>query len=203
MLTTLPEGTAFPSELFATIETYEFDSIGEDAHRLFNLFNNPFSVRTNEDMMGLYRAQFPELDTLSRKFLVRIANGIAEYQAAWRPTSRDLGCPGIAAHISTRRRIASSRSGPSAFEDALNNQFLGRPAIVAEMVSLWTRDAVKATEFWSYVMSENHPDPDHFTRELVRTFKDWENKPVHTAEQYRKRIQKTWKYFLAELSAAA
>lgn len=77
MLSQLPPDK-FPPELTAYIAKYEISSLHEDAANLFNLFNNPVSARTNEDAMGVFTAPFEELKGITRKFCIRVLNGIAE-----------------------------------------------------------------------------------------------------------------------------
>lgn len=68
----------FPVELKVTIHTYELDSFSE-APAFFDLFDNPKAARSNVDKMGTYTASYPDLATIDRVFLAKVARGIDFY----------------------------------------------------------------------------------------------------------------------------
>jgi len=211
MLTTLPEGTHFPTGLLATITHYEFDSMG-DAADVFNLFNNPRSVRNNADMMGTYAAQVPELEAYSRDFLVDVANGFYEYEqkrhaakakdAVLLP-SRERG---IYFMVPNRPDFLEYTHWLANFRDRKNSSFLHRSIIVADMLTHRAADAAIAEAFWGLVFSENHPDPDDETRMLAEWFREQlavSAKPKLDMKAFRRKTAMAWKRFRISQSVAA
>lgn len=192
----------FPSGLLVTVDTWEFDSISEDGAALFNLFNHPKSARTNEDAIGIYRAQAAiELSNIDRGFLVKVGNGIAEYERGLPSESNPDVLPprerGLY-FIQGKHRYGPFACWMAAFEETKNASFMSRPAIVAEMLSDWLHDAGRAGEFWNYVLRENHPEVDHDTRTLAETFRSWAMQKKYKASQYRGKAATAWRHYLRE-----
>lgn len=194
LLSTIPDGETFPEGLLATVTTWEFDSLA-DAAPLFDVFNHPKSSRSNEDAMGVYRAQLP-VEAINRKLLVAISHGIADWERSrkdgkgWNldPRHRGLyfGVPEYATFAGWTAEFAAYR----------NVAFLNRSAIVAEMLATWKSDPAKATEFWTYVMRESHPDPDDSTRELADVFKSWLQKRSRPNADFRRKAARAWRHFM-------
>jgi len=191
----------FPKDLLVTVDDWEFDSVDQDAAAVFNLFNHPKSVRSNEDVIGLYRAQSVDLADIPKKLLVHFGNGIFEHQ-------KTVLAPEKGVLLTPRERglyfvHGKYPFGPFAcwaagFAETKNHDFLARPAIVAEMVSSWKVDPDKATEFWTMVLCENHPEVDHETRTLAETFRQWSMQKKYKTTQYRTKASTAWKHFLRE-----
>ena len=71
--------------------------------------------------------------------------------------------------------------------------------IVAEMLSDYIASVEDATEFWGYVLTENHPDKNHVTRDLADDLKKWHIKQERKSqEEYRAKAAKTWVRFRKE-----
>jgi len=208
LLNHLPADVPFPEGLLATVARYEFESIELDGAALFNLFNHPKSARTNEDVMGLYRASQITLTGFSRKFLVAVGNGVAEYEKGlkasgasdtWILSPRERG---IYFSNPARTEYVQVAEWLAGFSAAKNAGFLNRPAIVAEMIKHWMTNASAANQFWSYVFSENHPEPDHHTRTLAQTYREWGRQKKYKPFQYRSKAATAWKHYLREMKGA-
>jgi hypothetical protein len=191
---------AFPGDQLARITTWNFDTVEHDSATLFNLFNNPRSARTNEDVMGVYRASVPELAQLSRKFLINVANGVHEREDQKWDDGDEQALP---PHGPRERGLYFFHPEPvqaalwlSRFQSLKNQGFLGHPTLVSEMLRQWEQNAVAATTFWEFVYRENHPEVDHETRELAETYRDWTARRKQRAPQFRARAAKAWKTFL-------
>jgi hypothetical protein len=202
-LSHLPSDVGFPHGLSVILLVFEFDSVGHDGMDLFEYFDNPRSTRNNTDLMGLWRANYPEVEGLSREFLVRIAKGLSVYEQS-RPggqkySPRDHGmlyaireyrdCALWAAQF--QRSAASTATG------RLNSSLLGIIGIVAEMVSDFMTQREIANEFWRYVFNQDHPDANHETHLLAPKLLDMKRKRAGQAD-YRKRAQIAWRRYMRE-----
>jgi hypothetical protein len=191
----------FPQNKLATIVSYEFDSIEEDAPMLFDTFDNPQSARNNEEMMGVFRSSHSDMDELSNSLCVNVANGIFHYESGQAqgviyPT-RVRGL-----YFADQRNIDFAQWIKSMFDDEAvkNGWLLSKSGIISEMLADWILSAEVATEFWSYVLKENHADPDNITRELAEDLKRWRVKQERRSqEEYRTRAQKSWKRYRKEM----
>jgi len=190
----------FPLGLLVTIETYEFDSVDEDAFALFDLFDNPKSARDNTDALGVDIAAYEDLRAVDRKFAGKAAAGIAYFEG--------LKKDGGVLHDARRRGIYFADLDNRRFllwiwpfHDALHVGLLN-PPVMAEVYADWKYNAAMAQEFWTLVLYESHGDPDHETRELSRVLK--EMKQAEKAPEYfYARVRKAWNRYrrLRELEA--
>lgn len=215
VLTHLPtDGSArFPEGVLITIETYEIDDLVRDGPVIFNFFNHPRTVRSNEDAMGVYRAHIPNLGDLPRDFLQHVADGIAAYLHECRRNVPDEERDKLDKVFPPRQRgLYWKNSEYTEFclwayslRDGRNAGFMARPGVVAEMLGEWRDNRDCANEFWRYVIRENHPDPDHETRELAETYKSWALSPEKRkkAAHYRKLAAKVWRHYLQERQSNA
>lgn len=202
LLADLPSGLTFPEGLLVTIDTYEFDLV-EDTAAVFDLFNHPKSARTSEDAMGIYRARIPAFADLERNFLLKVANGIAEYEKTqeqgvlYEPRKRGL-------YFTHYPKFEKFAIWCEEFNSYKNDDFLNKAVIVAEMCHHFLLDQPRATEFWRLVFSENHPEVDHETRILAQTFREWSMVPKkYRPDQYRSRSKTAWKHYLREVGQSA
>lgn len=191
----------FPKDKLVTIVTYEFDSITEDAVMLFDMFDNPASARNNEEMMNVFRAEHEELTDTSSAMCVAVGNGIYQYESAqekgklYPPRVRGL-------YFHDERNINFAQWVRDLFsaEGVKNGWLLNKSGIVSEMLADWILSAEVASEFWSYVLKENHTDPDNITRELADDLKRWHAKQERKSQQeYRSKAQKSWKRYRKEI----
>jgi hypothetical protein len=201
MLASLP-AERFPANLVLTMTTWEFET-WEEAADLFDIFNNPRSVRNNEDAMGIYRAQMPGISNIDRAVLVHVANGICE----WESGRGDQGTV-----LPPRRRglyFYDEENQAFAvwvdrFSECKNASFLRRQGVMAEMLVDWRVSADEATAFWEYVLRESHPDPDDVTRELAETYRMWLTKRNRSNQEFRQKAARAWKVFVrSQLPMAA
>lgn len=201
MLSTLPSDVPFPTGLLMSLTTYECDSLGEDGADIFNLFNNPESVRNNDDAMEMYRARVTEVSAIESRLLGKIAMGIIEY-------NKEMANKGSKSAVVYKSRnsglywenptMVQFACWAAAFNETKNAAFLARSPIVTEMFVDWQSNTDHATEFWELVFKESHPEPDHHTRELADTFKSWLSEKKHKQNDYRKKAATAWKHFLRE-----
>jgi hypothetical protein len=192
----------FPRHLQVEISTWEFDSLGDDRPAIFDMFDNPKSARSNEDMMGVLTCEYEELRALGNPFAVKVAAGIAEYESTQKipqlypPRRRGMYFLAVPEY----RTFAVWLHGFEHHHALVNPGMFGNKGIVAEMVADWKISVPLATEFWSYVLFENHPDRDHVTRELAEDLKRWSLKhEQRPAKDYRLRSQKAWRRFQKEV----
>jgi hypothetical protein len=205
LLANLPTGAEFPADLLATITHYEFDSM-EDAADVFNLFNNPRSVRNNADMMGVYAARVPGLETFSREFLVDVSNGLYEFEAQRKRRGakdavllgpRDRGLYFL---YPNRPEFVTMLEWLAAFRELKNAMFLHRPVIVSEMLAHRMAAPTVADVFWPLVYTETHADPDHETRVLAEAFRELlavASRPKLDQSVFRRKTQRAWRQFRA------
>jgi hypothetical protein len=206
LLNALPE--LFPVEGNVTITHYDIDSIKDDAAALFEEFDSPLSARSNKDVMGIYRARYKELEDqkVDKDFLVKVTNGIDFYlrdqrgellQSVIRYTVRKHGLylddPEFRSFVMWLYRWHGTKYA----------WMIGKPGIIAEILTDWKTDAKIATEFWDFAFRESHPDVTNVTRKLTTKFNDWrrdtKKKPQ---DRYRKEARDGWQKYLkiAELS---
>ena len=64
------------------------------------------------------------------------------------------------------------------------------------MLTGYKKSEPVATEFWGLVLREDHPDADHESRELARTFNEWKARASRkTQADYRKKASIFWKRY--------
>jgi hypothetical protein len=194
LLATCDEKLFPKDDLSVTINTYRLNSLG-DLGELFDLFDNPLSARTNADKMGIYIADYAELDQLDRTFLGRTARGIDYF-------FRDLLKEG------QKAKVFDSREHGLYFDDGVNRAFavwlyehhqtkhawmVGKPGIAAEIYIDWRSHPELAKVFWAEVFTESNSDPDDETRMLASTLRDWSRKqPRVTQDRFRARAKKAF-----------
>lgn len=183
----------YPTTLPVTIEEYTSDDIVHDRVVIFEKFDDPHQSRTNEDVMGLYKAAYPELADITAAFCVQIASGIHMYEkgrkggVALEPRRR-----GLYLDDPINRDLIQ---WASTFAMTHHAWMLSKNGVVAEMISSRHLDQSDAEMFWQLVFTESHPDPDHETRELSRTLRDWASKPRVKQDRFRKEAAKQWRRF--------
>lgn len=191
----------FPTGKLATIITYEFDTIAEDAVVLFDMFDNPASARNNEEMMGVFKAEHEDLESLPNSMCVAVTNGIYQYESEQEKGKRyPTRVRGL--YFQDERNISFAQWVRKLFtaEGVKNGWLLNKSGIVSEMLADWILSEEVAAEFWSYVLRENHPDPDNITRELADDLKRWHAKQERKSQQeYRSKAQKSWKRYRKEI----
>ena len=181
----------FPANLLVVIQTFTTDDLAADGFAIFDLFDNPKAARSNTDVMGLYQAHYPDLIGIDTHLVVNVCAGIAfeeeSRQAGVVWTARQRGL------YLERDTVRTFARWANAFTTSTHAWLFKRPGVVAEMFNAHQDEQKRAiaTRFWTYVLHENHPDPDHETRELSRTLKEWASKPRVGQTQFRKQTARS------------
>jgi hypothetical protein len=185
--------TSFPEGLMVTIEEYTTDNLAEDGYMIFDMFDNPVSARANIDVMNFYRVRYEDLKDISNQVLMHLMAGVALHQKSV-PNGIFLAARDRGLYLENEEnRHFAIWAAP--FAKALHAWMLGKAGIVAEMVAQRRLDQEMADKFWQLVFNESHEDPDHETRELSRTLKDWASKPKISQDRFRKETAKRWRSF--------
>jgi hypothetical protein len=193
----------FPANLKVTISTYQLDSM-QDTGPLFDIFDNPKSVRSNLDKLGIYIAQHEDaIKAMDPSFLHKVLSGIhyfnfestkvesgQETSSLLLPEKRELGI--YLEALQTRQfAIWINR-----WNETKHTWMIGKPGITAEIYADWITHADIATQFWGLVLTESHPDADDDTRDLSRTFLEWAHRqPATNQYKFRKRAKTIWERF--------
>lgn len=187
-----------PPGLLIQMATWEFDTLREAAD-LFNTFNNPRSTRTNEDVMGIYKAAVPALAHLSRKFLVNVAHGVhVREREKWEDGDEEALGPYAPREHGLYFQFAEPVAAAlwlSRFAGLKNQAFLNQPVIVAEMIRQFEADEVLATTFWTLVFTEDGVEAKHPARVLAESYRDYMKKKYARAPQWKAKAVKAWKWF--------
>jgi hypothetical protein len=191
---------AFPADLVALIVTYEFDDTELDGAALFDLFDNPRSSRTNEDMMGFNRAKFPDLLDVPLRLCVYIGNGIYDYEEAQQSKRLYPARMRGLYYRSDEYRVFAHWINTFAKDDAVENGNLGwvftKSGIIAEMLAGWKAAPAMAGTFWNLVLTESHKNPRHLTRLFAEQLKEMRREAKRQSQEaYRLKTQKAWKRF--------
>jgi len=190
----------YPTGLLVTIEEYSTDDFDVDVFDVFEIFDNPQSSRNNVDKMGTFRARFPELATIKLETLVAVANGIYQYEGQ-RQGGMTLPAR-VRGNYFGRPEIREFAVWVTQFENARHHSLLSKAGVVGEMFKEIQSDKPAAEDFWRLVMTASHPDPDHETRELADTLKDWSNKPRIKQARYMKEVDKHWRRYHRSITPA-
>lgn len=195
----------FPAGIPITLVDWEFDSIETDAPAIFNMFNNPLSVRSNTDMMETYQAFYPDLAGIDVSLLMKAMNGIIYYQKQQNDKAKkknpavprlqfDARDIGLGLDNSQHRAFILWLTG---FENLrLFKRTVSRTGLMARLYSDWLENAETARKFWTLVLSESAPDPDDETRSFAEQLKKMnaDRKKV-SQEEFFKEAAKAWKRF--------
>jgi hypothetical protein len=201
VLTHLPKGVPFPTGQKVIILTYEFDSIKEDGFGMFNLFNNPRSVRNNIDAIGIYRAQHTDLSAVSRELMSKLLAGVNLYVAKHGGVSTPSRERGLLAEEEIHRQFVL---WAAQFDGTKNQNWLSKPGIVEEMYEDFLANREAAEEAWYLTFTESHPEPDHDTRVTAEDFKKMCQRPRGLkTTAFKVRAHKMWTRFLKSYSKPA
>jgi hypothetical protein len=201
----------FPDGLIASLTTWVFTSVEEDATDLFNMFNNPMSVRTNTDMLSVFRAHFPELSDFDLALLNRLLAGCTHaFKKIHTPLILDFAGPHM--YVPTRRfngqllyheGVRHFVHWAAQFKEARLANFLGKAGIVASMLENWLEDPTDATLWWHLILNESAPDPDDESRELAEALKKLAGGPKKSfSEEYHTRCGRSWRRHRKTLAPA-
>ena len=183
MLARLP-AELFPAGIQVVMTTYVSDDLEADTPALFEMCNNPHSVRNNADKMGFYRSSYKELAMIPSRFLVQVAAGYHYYLRAsavkngHNPKMWDTRNHGQ--YLNDAPPLRSFSLWLYKWEKAAaegnkvpNRWIISKPGIVSVVYESWKTDPKIATEFWGHVMLDDHPSRDDVSRELSRILNKW------------------------------
>jgi hypothetical protein len=192
----------FPEGLLATVTTWRFTSVSEDASDLFNMFNNPMSVRTNTDMLAVFRAQFPDLAEQPLPLLHSLLGGVAH---AFKELNSSIIVGFAGPHLAIPQRrfngmllyhegVRRFVIWAAQFADSRNRHFLKKAGIVASVLENWIEDSTDATPWWTLVLNESHPDPDDDSRDLAEQLKRLAGGPRKSfSEDFHTKCSRAWR----------
>jgi hypothetical protein len=184
---------AFPKGLFVNIRVFEVDDVKMDGPEVFDLFDNPHSVRSNTDKIAFYCAEFPELRPLGEGFLYHVAAGIDSWlkdnkiEDAPRHTPREYGVYFL--DNADNREFAKWLHQ---WKDSLHNFMISKTGVVSEIRADYAANVEFATEFWGQAFTETHPDPEDETRLLTRQLKEWIGQPKKKQSDFQRVARKYW-----------
>ena len=199
------EDVPFPAGIPITLVDWEFDSVEEDAPTIFNMFNNPLSVRSNTDMMETYAAFYPDLAGIDVGLLMKIMNGVVYYEKQQHEKAKKKNPAVRRLQFDTRDmgmglenvRYRAFILWIIGFQDLrLFKRTVSRAGLVARLYSDWVENPETAQKFWTLVLSESAPDPDDETRSFAEQLKKMnaDRKKV-TQDEFFKEAAKAWKRF--------
>ncbi|MGO9649685.1 MAG: hypothetical protein ACLPOO_16715 [Terriglobales bacterium] len=86
---------------------------------------------------------------------------------------------------------------------SVRHEFIfGMPGVVSVMLGNWKKDVDAATTFWSQVLNESNPDPDHDSRVLAYDLSEMRKKlPRKTQKDFRKLAAKLSRKFNEQTQA--
>jgi hypothetical protein len=208
-----------------TLTEWTTDNIENDAVILFEMFNQPFSSRTPEDVMGVGIAGYSELKAIEdrNKFLLKIARGLNAYtkiqnDQSWtdyerrRKKDKQLVAPQLLIIPAPRelshyyreedhRKFAlwaSELRKNSMDQDVKHIYLFSLSGVIAEMYGEWKRDPKQANVFWTWVLNASHPEPDHESRVLADTLFELKTAANHVTQQkYAEQVRKYYRRFAA------
>jgi len=150
----------FPAGLDVVIRHFVCPS--EDAMPdLFAQFDAKKSMRSYRDKVHAHKVIESTLDQVGIRELTCILSGLAFALSDFQSTR--------AIEEDERASLVHEYSEFVLWVGGLNmKRFMQRTSILAVVFVTWQRDADAATEFWSLVADESHPDRNNATRTLAR-----------------------------------
>jgi hypothetical protein len=185
-----------------TLDTYEMDSVNEDGAALFEIFDHPITMRSNEDAIGVALSGHLDMNGRDRKFMVAVGRAINFYRNDIRRREPDKA---------KGMRLYGIRETGNYFHEFENRRFalwieqwvgsqnawmIRVPAVTAEIFADWKAAEEMATMFWNYVFTETHPDSDDETRDLARRLNELHHKKHVKPDVYRNPIKRLWVRFV-------
>jgi len=202
---------SFPKGLLAIVDRFKVDSL-EDLAELYDYFNNPVSGRSSKDkltfFLGYFGQEHPELEgcdiALTGYALTGMSVAIMERERA---TKGREGATGGKLSARDRGHLLDPHAADGTgipfvvwcqkLKGTPNGgKFLRIPGLASQVYEQWCENKKSATTFWQHVMREDHPDPDHETRELARKVHEWSG-TKHAKQMHRfiKAASRTWKIY--------
>ncbi len=154
---------SFPRSLPVILRTFRCDSY-QDVVELFNHFDNRKSIRTGSDKAKVHKSIHRELDRIAPSYINRMLNGIQCFHADGDTTRGDEDERTGLIHQETAFLAWAGRF--------VRKVHLGRSGVIACMYRGYYASPSLADEFWSMVLGESAPRPDHPTRVLAKFLRD-------------------------------
>lgn len=152
-----PAAPNFPKDVPVHLEFWKCTHKTE-LSEIFDTFDPPVSARTNDDKLGVYQAQYPDLNGISR---VAVKAGLRAVNELRREKGED-DKPAVLA-----REVGLLLADPlvrdcvrwfSCFESSPNRLWIN-PGIGAAMAESFYDDRDTADAIWTQVIDEAEPDP--------------------------------------------
>jgi hypothetical protein len=154
----------FPEGLKVVVDHFRCQS-QEDLAYLFDQFDNRHSLRSVTDKVQAHKACETALASISTTMTKMALSGICWYNVHY------LEGP----QPDEDERVSLVHSFPEFIHwvrPFLAQRWLRRAGVIAAMFGTMGRDRRAATEFWTHVAEENHPENTHPTRELASFLRD-------------------------------
>jgi hypothetical protein len=152
----------FPAGMRVSWKEFHCDSV-EDLADLFSQFDAAKSARSLSDIVGAHASIHPEFSNIKKTYIQKAVSGIAYAM-------------GLSKKLATNDDRAKLVHSHQAFivwgSGFVRAKHLDRSPVVAAMYKTWSKSPSHATEFWTLVRDENHPDVDHPTRVLATFLRD-------------------------------
>ncbi len=149
----------FPRNLPVILRWFRCDEYS-DVVGLFSHFDNRKSNRTATDKAKVHKSIHQELARVAPSYINRLLNGIQCFYADGVTTQGDED---------TRTKLIHEETAFLAWAgNFVRGRLLGRSGVIACMYRSYYASASLANEFWSMVLKESAPKPDHPTRVLAR-----------------------------------
>jgi hypothetical protein len=190
----------FPTGLRAIVVEYTTDNFAEDAFTIFEIFDNPRSVRNNTDKMSQFRALYPDLAHIKLQILVAVANGIYHYEDQ-REGGITLGAR-VRGIYYNQPEVREFAQWITAYDNTMHDWMITKPGLVCAMFATIKADKANAEVFWDYTFLESHGDPEHESRELTRNLKELLPRRRIGQDRLQKEASKFWRRYTRSIPAA-
>lgn len=154
----------FPKGMVAVIDRFRCET-RDDLADLFDQFDNRHSIRSGTDKINAHKGVYDDMDSVSPTDVNRAISGIAYF----------LTDDGQQRRLDEEERIRLIHQYRPFILWAA--QFTGRRqfsgvGVVAAIFATWSRSPRLATEFWTQVAEESHPDNWNGSRVLAAFLRD-------------------------------
>ena len=152
-----PKAFDFPKDIQVDLEFWKCDTKSELSD-IFDTFDNPKSARTNDDKLGVYQAQYSDLQGVSRKVCKAGLQAINEL----RRQKNEDGKPAVALRetglLLAETEVREFIRWLMSFDNAPNRLWANQ-GIGAAMAESFYEDRDSSDAIWSQVIDEANPDP--------------------------------------------
>ena len=195
------EFPAFPENVPLVIEEWTCDTLAEVIY-IFDTYDNPVSVRSSDDKLGVYIAQYDDLASVTRDAVKAAVKGVNAYRlymknADYPPTkAREMGT--LLQHQQVRNYCRFVADFGNSVYDGWK-----RPGINAAIFQSWMDDPAVATIVWEELFGETDPDPTSRSRMFVTKMRTYEARKGKPADFFYRQFVSHWKAAKREANATA